>query len=262
MRLFFRKYGSGKPIIILHGLYGISDNWVGIGKRLSENFTVYLPDLRNHGQSPFSPTMNYPSMADDLGEFIETNELPAPVIIGHSMGGKVAMQFALDNPDIPSRLVVVDISPGTYPLETIHLDVLQAMMSVDFTSISSRSEVEHHISLWIPDRRLQLFIMKNLYRKTRTSFGWRLNLTAINDNLEALAEGVISHRPFTLPVLFIKGGRSGYIRPEDNPPIHEYFPNSEIKEIKDAGHWVHADTPIELSAILSQFLSKDCTMKD
>ncbi len=258
MKLFYRQFGNGDPVIILHGLFGLSDNWVTHGKKLAEKFSVWLPDLRNHGQSPHSPTFNYHAMADDLLEFIEEHRLENPIIIGHSMGGKVAMQFALDHPDLISKLIIVDISPVKYPDRDSHFTIISAMMSINFDSVHSRQEVDELLKTRIMGNSTRQFIMKSLYRKTKNSFDWRLNLSAINNNMDYIFSGIESSGTFDKPVLFIKGGQSDYIKDEHIPTIKHYFPQAQLTTIKNAGHWVHADAPEEICTIFSNFLGKEC----
>ena len=262
MKLFYRHFGEGQPLIILHGIFGISDNWVTLGKRLAAKFSVYIPDLRNHGQSPHSSTFNYIAMADDLMEFIEDHQLKNPMIIGHSMGGKVAMTFTLEHPEMVSKLVIVDISPRKYPGRNVHFDMIAAMMAVDFDTVSTRDEVEAILEQSIPDRRIRLFVMKNLYRKTRNTFDWRLNLKAISANMDYVFDGIDTPVQYTGPTLFIKGGNSDYISGEDFPLIYKNFPTANIRTIAGASHWVHADSPNELCRLFSMFLGKECLLAE
>ncbi|MBK6967444.1 MAG: alpha/beta fold hydrolase [Bacteroidales bacterium] len=262
MKLFYRHFGEGQPLIILHGIFGISDNWVTLGKRLAEKFSVYIPDMRNHGQSPHSPTFNYAAMADDLLEFIEEHELKKPMIIGHSMGGKVAMTFALEYPEMIDKLAIVDISMRKYPGRNVHFDMISAMMAVNFEAVSTREEVEALLENSIPDKRIRLFVMKNLYRKTRYTFDWRLNLPAISANMDYVFEGIESSSKFTGPTLFIKGGKSDYIIDADLPLIYKNFPAAKVQIIAGASHWVHADSPNELCRLFSVFLGKECSIAE
>lgn len=193
MELFFRKYGSGNPIIILHGLYGISDNWVKYARKLSDNFTVFIPDLRNHGQSGHSLHFNYEVMSEDISEFIENNQIENPILIGHSMGGKVAIKFTLDNPDLVRKLVVIDMSTRKYDLRNFHSNIINSMLDIDFSKIKSRDEVDKFLSNFIEDEKIRLFVMKNLYRTEKNSFSWRINIQAIIDNLDYVFEE-ISHK--------------------------------------------------------------------
>ncbi len=254
MDLFTRIYGEGKPIIILHGLFGISDNWVTFARMMSAGYKIFLPDLRNHGQSPHSSVMNYQSMAEDLREFISSHNIVDPIIIGHSMGGKVAMKFALEYPEIPEILIIIDISTRAYAIRNTHLDVSGAMLSVDFDSISTRKEIEDQIGSMINDPKIQLFILKNLYRPNSSRFSWRSNIEAITENLDYLTEGITSKKQFGKPVLFVRGGESDYITDDDITPISTLFPEFQLETIENASHWIQADTPIRLHEIISRFI--------
>jgi len=258
MKLFHRKYGEGQPLIILHGLFGISDNWVTIGRRLAEKFEVYILDQRNHGQSPHSDVFNYYSMVDDLYEFIENHQLFNPIIIGHSMGGKVAMNFALEHPSKVSKLIIVDMSVRKYSARQMHLNIIEAMNTIDLTQIDSREEAGAILSEYIKSERIKLFVLKNLYHINNNRYGWRINLKGISDNLENVFEGIKSSMTFDQPALFIKGGLSDYIQAEDYELIKTIFPLAEFETIKNASHWIHAEKPNELCALFSKFLKKDC----
>jgi esterase len=243
MKLFFREFGEGTPFIILHGLFGLSDNWVSIAKVLSQNYRVIIPDLRNHGQSPHSPVFNYDAMTSDILELMDELDLTRAVILGHSMGGKVAMQFALQNPELTERLIVVDMSMRRYDGRQLHSDIIQAMMSIDFNAIESRTEVNRQLATTIHDERVRLFILKNLYRKTRYQLDWRLNLSAINQNIDYVFDGISSNAQYNGPALFIKGEKSDYIMDSDIPKIVQYFPDAIFQTVLGAGHWVQADNP-------------------
>ncbi len=258
MKLFYRHYGEGQPVIILHGLFGISDNWVTIGRRLAEKFEVYILDQRNHGQSPHSETFNYYALVDDLFEFIEDHQIINPVLIGHSMGGKVAMNFALEHPHRVDMLIVVDMSVRHYPARQQHMDILNAMLSVDFDAISSREEVEEIITSRVKSPKISQFVLKNLYRIGKTRLAWRLNVDAIYNNIENVFEGINSPYSSEIPALFIKGGASDYIIDEDYDLILKKFPDARFTTIENASHWVHAEKPDELCAVFSKFLEKDC----
>ena len=258
MKLYFREFGEGKPVIILHGLFGQSDNWVTIGRRIAEKFHVYIPDLRNHGQSPHASIHSFPAMAEDLSEFIEDHEIENPILIGHSMGGKTAMTWALENPTQVERLAVIDISPRKYPERITHTRIISEMMSIDLEKIVSRSEVEKILASRIDDQRVRMFILKNLYYKLNGRLGWRLNLEAINQSMDLLFDGIRAERQYQGPTLFVRGGKSDYITDNDNPLIKSMFPEANIKTIANATHWVHADAPDELCFLLSSFLDKEC----
>jgi esterase len=262
MKLYFHKFGSGEPLVILHGLFGISDNWVTVGKRLAEKFTVYIPDLRNHGRSPHSQVFNYHAMVDDLLEFFDDHSIDKAIIIGHSMGGKVGMNFALEYPSAVEKLVVVDISPKAYPYRQQHVKVIEAMMVVNFDTFTTRASVEKRIREFINDNKVVQFMMKNLYRLERGRLGWRLNVETISNNLDAIFGGVDEEAVLYKKTLFIKGGLSDYITNEDKTVIGKIFPHSEIRVIDGASHWVHSDKPAELCLMLSQFLGQKCELEN
>jgi pimeloyl-ACP methyl ester carboxylesterase len=243
MKLFFRQFGEGRPFIILHGLFGLSDNWVSIAKVLSQNYRVIIPDMRNHGQSPHSSVFNYDAMTADIIELMDELDLTKAIILGHSMGGKVAMQFALQNPELTERLIVVDMSMRRYDGRQLHSDIIKAMMFIDFNTVESRSDVNRLLSGSIDDERVRLFILKNLYRKTRYQLDWRLNLRDINRNIDYVFDEITSNAQYNGPTLFIKGEKSDYILESDKPKIMEYFPNVVFQTVTGAGHWVQADNP-------------------
>jgi len=258
MKLYYREFGQGSPVIILHGLFGQSDNWVTIGRRIADQFHVFIPDQRNHGQSPHTTIHSFPAMADDLSGFIEELQIENPILIGHSMGGKVAMTYALENPLKVKKLAIVDISPRRYPERITHTQVISQMLSINLESLTSRSEVEKILQSRITDKRVQMFIMKNLYYKLHGKLAWRLNLDAINQSMDMLFDGIKSENCFSGPALFIRGGNSDYVHDTDIPLIKSLFPEASIKTISGASHWVHADAPEELCFILSSFLEREC----
>ncbi len=255
MQLFFREFGSGRPFVILHGLLGISDNWVTIGRKLGEEYRVLIPDLRNHGQSPHSPVFDFPALEDDLLEFIETHELQQVILMGHSLGGKTAMLFALHQPQRVSALIVADISPRRYPHNTEHESLIRAMMEVDMASAATRSDVERSLARSVKSRRILQFLMKNAYWTARGRLAWRLNLRALGDNLRSVFEGVDVPGVYEGPSLFIRGGLSPYVPDADIPLIQKKFPAAVIRTVSGAAHWVHADSPGEFYAILREFLA-------
>lgn len=255
MKLFYRTYGEGKPLIILHGLFGLSDNWVSFAKKIAErNYKVYVVDQRNHGQSPHSDVFNYLAMTDDLYEFIEDNDIEHPILLGHSMGGKVSIRFALENPELISKAIIVDISLREYPKRTTHEKIIDAMRRVDFGMVSSRKEVDMLLTERLPDFSLRQFIMKNLYWENKKQLAWKINFEAICDNLDELFDGVDTIDKFEKPALFIKGGLSDYILEEDLPMIEYNFPNSKVVTIEHASHWVHAEAPKQFYKIVTEFL--------
>ncbi len=257
MELFYRTYGKGKPFIILHGILGISDNWVTFGMRMSENgFQIFIPDQRNHGHSPHNPAFNYYSLTDDLVEFIDHHKIEEPVILGHSMGGKVAMRYALENSDKVEKLIIVDTSLRTYVRFRYHQDLIDAMLSVDFSNTRSREEVKMQLGEKITDKRAIQFLLKNLYWKEKHKLGWRPNLQAISYNLEDMYDGVFFSVKFDKPALFVRGGISEYVLDTDFPSIYANFPNAIIETIPNGTHWVHSDEPEMFFQLVQDFVKE------
>lgn len=252
MDLNFKTFGEGEPLIILHGLFGTSDNWQTIGKRLADHYMVYLVDQRNHGRSPHEPEMDYPHLADDLRQFMQSQWIHRAHIMGHSMGGKTAMEFALHNPDMTDKLIVVDIAPKTYPPG--HELILNALNSLNPSTITDRKEAEEALAVYIDDPGIRLFLLKNLARKKSGGFQWKMNLEAITRHYHRILEKPSPAEPFFGEALFIRGGRSDYVTDEDLDAIKTRFPHARMATIKEAGHWVHADDPNGLYALVSEFL--------
>jgi len=253
MKLFCRKYGSGPPLIILHGLYGSSDNWVSIAKSLSGSFTVYLPDQRNHGQSPHSPVHDYDSMKEDLYNLAGELKLQKFFLAGHSMGGKTAVNFALTWPEKLYGLLIADISPFVSENRNSaayvqHKNILNSILSLDITRARTREEVERLLSGNINSDITRRFIMKNLKRESDNSFSWKLNAPALLDNLDRIMEGIEPGDEYSdelsgFPVFFLKGEYSDYIPEGDFQKIRRIFPAVDFIIIPESGHWIHADNP-------------------
>ncbi|MCA6078389.1 alpha/beta fold hydrolase [Fulvivirga sedimenti] len=252
MELNYKKLGEGKPLIILHGLFGTLDNWMTLGKSLAEHYQVYLVDQRNHGLSPHSDRFNYDVMADDLAEFIEMHRIERPSIIGHSMGGKTAMTFALRHPDMWDHLVVVDIAPKVYPVH--HQQIIDALKSLPVESITSRNEADEMLSRDITDFGQRQFLLKNLQRKKEGGFEWKMNLEVIEKNIEDIGRGMEDRLTTEKKVMFVRGAKSHYVKDEDYILINQLFPTARIETIAGAGHWVHAEKPEELLDLLMDFL--------
>lgn len=252
MKLHFKQTGQGSPVIIAHGLLGMSDNWYSFAKKLSENHMVYTVDLRNHGRSPHADEMNYEVMATDLLQFMEDQWLFDDVtLIGHSMGGKAAMQLALTEPDMVKKLIIVDIGPGAY--SDRHSHILEALDSVSLSGMKSRKEVEEQLQGSLSDRGVVAFLMKNLKRTTE-GFRWRANLPVLKDAYPQLMGGLSTNGTFEGHTLFVRGSTSDYIREEETTLIQQLFPQASILTIDNAGHWVHADQPDKLLRVVHDFL--------
>lgn len=267
MKLFYRKFGTGQPLIILHGLYGSSDNWITIAKSLSESFTVYLPDQRNHGQSPHSTIHDYDSMRDDLFDLVSELNLRKFFLAGHSMGGKTAISFALSWPEMINGLLIADISPfeneNTIHLAfNQHLTILNAMISIDLTNISTRREAESIISEKIVSEKVRGFILKNLQRSTNNNFTWKINVSSLLNNLKKIMEGIDRRTDFNqqitgFPVIFLKGKDSDYLPSSDFRDIQNVFPAAEFIEVVNAGHWIHSDRPDEVVKNIRKLLDNN-----
>ncbi len=241
MKLFYREFGNGKPFIIIHGLFGMSDNWVAIAKQIAEKgFRVILPDLRNHGQSLHSSVFDYPSMVNDLLDLFNSLCINKALICGHSMGGKVAMNFAIAHPDRVEKLIVADMGVKEYAVH--NNDILDAMLSVDFTAVSSRKEVEEKIEEFVKSYSVRQLLMKNLNRNGN-AFEWKLNALSIKDNFKNIFLRVETEKPFNKPVLFIHGELSDYVLDSDFEDIKKIFPSAVLEAVPNAGHWIHADNP-------------------
>ena len=261
MQLAFQQYGSGLPLFILHGLFGSSDNWQTISRGLSEHFQVFAIDLRNHGRSPHSPEMNYPLMAEDLQELIlrRLAGQPQPTrirLLGHSMGGKVAMQFALTFPDHVEKLVVVDIAPKTYLPR--HSEIFKGLLDLNVGTISTRGEADARLAGAVPDPAVRGFLLKNLARDTNGRFYWRFNLKTLADKYSELNANLPMTGQFARPVLFVAGEQSDYLASSDLPKIQELFPGATIQVVPGAGHWVHSEqTQLFLKITTDFFTEKD-----
>lgn len=249
-KLFFRKYGQGPPLIIIHGLYGSSDNWVSIGRKLAKDFEVYLIDQRNHGKSPHSNEHNYNLLKKDLKEFMDSHSIEKAIIIGHSMGGKTAMFFAADYPEKVSHLVIADISPRSYETTNFkqllaHSAIIKAMYNLDFYGINSRYEIDDILAKSIPEKRVRQFLLKNIKRSKYNEYSWNLNIKTIKNELNNIMKGLDENHPEItgFPVLFIKGEKSDYILDEDIKVIKKIFPYADIETFPNAGHWLHAEQP-------------------
>jgi len=253
MKLFSRELGQGDPIVVLHGLFGSSDNWLTQAKLLANHYKVYSVDLRKHGQSPHSDDFDYPAMVEDLNEFVASNRLQNTVIIGHSMGGKAAMNFALAHPDKLSKLIVVDIAPKAYNLE--HYTIAEGLKAIPVGKISSRNEADEILSKHVPEPDVRQFLLKNLQRKSARGFSWKINLPVISAKLGNIGLDLQFPGTFDKPALFIRGSRSKYIANEDWTRITEVFPKAEL-ETMDTGHWVQAEKPQEFADVVVRWLNK------
>ncbi|SRX53759.1 alpha/beta fold hydrolase [Aequorivita sp. CIP111184] len=244
MILHSQILGKGKPFVILHGFLGMSDNWKTLGNHWAEDgYEVHLLDQRNHGRSFHSDEFSYEIMAEDLKNYCEEHNLQNIILLGHSMGGKVAMQFAVTYPEMVSKLIVADIGPKAYPPH--HQDILKALSQLDFSKIKSRGEAEDILSEYIKDEGTKLFLLKNLYRKNKNEFALRINLPILSEKIEEVGVALSDNAVFKGDTLFLGGEKSGYIEPMDELLIKKHFPKAKIETISNAGHWLHAENPDE-----------------
>ena len=251
MILHYQEYGNGQPLVILHGLLGSLDNWHTLSKTFAVSFRVLAVDQRNHGRSPHSDVCTYDAMAEDLIELLDHLKIPSAHLLGHSMGGKTAMQFALSNPSRVDRLIVVDIAPREYP--RLHDEILDALASVNLSASASRQQIDDELSKRIPDLAVRQFLMKNLTRDCGRVFTWKANLQAIRRNYTEIAREITSEMPFPGPTLFVKGDRVDYVLDSDVPMIKKLFPIAQIVRV-NAGHWIHAEAPMVFADIVTSFL--------
>ncbi len=268
MKLFYRKYGeAGPPMVIVHGLYGSGDNWISIARELSSRFEVYVVDQRNHGQSPHSDIHDYPTMRDDLREFMDDRGIEKAVLIGHSMGGKAIISYALSWPEQVQSLISVDIAPKSYHelgidshTAALHGKMIDSMLELDLSVAASREDIDLALRPKIGSDRIRSFLLKNVRRDKDGIFRWRINLEALRDNLDHIMDGldtekIIAEGGITgFPALFVSGANSDYIRVEDYGLIRSIFPVADIVTIPNAGHWVHAEQPALLVKNIKYFL--------
>ena len=253
MKLHFQSFGSGQPLVIIHGLFGSSDNWRAIAKQLANYAHVITVDLRNHGRSPQAAQQDYLLMVDDLVELIDDLNLDKIDIMGHSIGGKVAMQFAMTYPKRLNRLVVVDIAPRYYVANKGHIAIFKTLLALDLAQYSKRSELDEALSAAIQDKAVRQFLLMNI-KADNGKLQWQINLQALYNNYASFGAGVMMKKSVTNRTCFIRGGRSNYIQKSDEVTITDYFSNSEIVTIEPAGHWVHADAPqLFLKAVIDFF---------
>lgn len=242
--LYHRRSGKGQAIVILHGLFGSSDNWGTVAKQLAEEYDVLLVDQRDHGRSPHTDRVTYPLMAEDVHDLVVSLGLKDIVLVGHSMGAKTAMYMAHRWPGLLKHLVSVDMGPREYPISN-QAPIIEALLSSDLGHKTTRKEVEQHLAQYVPEPGVQQFLLKSLYWETPEKLAWRFNVPVIARDIHDI---LAAAPPETIrtPTLFIRGGQSNYIVREDVPAIKEQFPNSRIATVEYAGHWVHAQAPEEV----------------
>lgn len=254
MQLNYKISGDGSPLIILHGLFGTLENWGGQTAVLKEHYQVISVDLRNHGRSPHSIEMNYLAMANDIIQLMDELSLTSAAILGHSMGGKVAMQLALKFPDRVNKLIIVDISPVSY--NSKHNAIFNGLASIELSSLTSRSQADIALKPYEENPDVRSFLLKNLYRDQNKAFRWRPNLEILRKEYHNLIEAP-SGKQYNGPTLFIKGKNSDYITIDHQTAINQLFSNVHFKMIEGAGHWPHAEKAKVFSSIVLNFLQRN-----
>lgn len=254
LKLHAHVSGQGEPIVFLHGLFG---SWQNLGtavRAAAEHYQVHALDLRNHGKSPHHPQHSYPTLAADVASYIE-REIDAPcALLGHSMGGKTAMFTALHYSTIVSKLIVVDIAPKSYARH--HDDILKGLKALEGQSIAARSEVDMRLQQWVPELAIRSFLLKNL-KLVEGTVQWRINLSALSEQYDHIAQWPDTNRRYTGSVLFLKGANSDYIVAEDRDAVLRAFPQSQLKSIASTGHWPHAEKPAVFNKLMLDFLAKE-----
>ncbi len=243
MELYAKIIGAGKPMLILHGLFGMGDNWKTLGKRFADEggYQVHLVDQRNHGRSPHTDTFSYTAMAEDIKAYIEQHQLEKVVLLGHSMGGKTGMHLAVKYPELLSALIVVDIAPKVYPPH--HESILEGLHELSNENLSSRREADEKLSKYIDQLSVRQFLLKNLYWKEKGKLELRMNFPVIEKNYDEVSKAIAEEEKYEGPTFFIKGENSGYIQDSDRNLLKQHFPKSQLLTIKSADHWVHAEKP-------------------
>lgn len=253
MRLHYQTFGEGKPFIILHGLFGSSDNWQTHAKKLAAHYKVYTIDQRNHGKSDWSDDFSYEIMAEDLHSFVEEHKLEDFILMGHSMGGKTAIQYAQMYPQTLHRLIIVDMGIKSYPIT--HTTIIEGLKSIDINHLESRRAANKQLAQYVSENITRLFLLKNLYRKGEGKWGWHINLPVLDKKLPEIVKAS-PRKSIDVKTLFISGGKSNYVLKNDYPSIKKVFPNATFYVIEEADHWIHAEAPEEFMREIMYFLKQ------
>lgn len=251
MNLHFRKYGSGPALIILHGLFGSSDNWHSLATKWGQDFEVYALDLRNHGSSPHESMMSYMDIVRDLDQFMRSHNLSSAYILGHSLGGKAAMLFTSIYPEMVAGLVVLDIGVA----ETIgkHSPLLAVLERVDLDLYTNRASIKNEIEAFISEPAIVQFLLKNIMRRVDSTYAWKFNKDGLLDQYDKLVVELDLSESYMGPVLFVKGANSDYLPPTLGDDVLNYFPGATLETIPEAGHWIHADQPAVVYQLVNEF---------
>ncbi len=252
MKLYYHATGHGHPLVILHGLFGSGDNFYTLSKFFGEKFKVYAVDQRNHGRSPHSDVFNYKVMAEDLYNLLVHEGISSIHLLGHSMGGKTAMRFAFDYPDMVDKLIIVDIGPKEYLPQ--HNKIFEALFSLRLSDYKTRGELDAVLAESIPDYAVRQLLLKNVTRDDSSAFRWKIDVKSIHRNYDNVNAALASERPFNKPVLFIKGEKSSYILEQDIAGIQNVFPQAKFVTVAGVGHWVHAEAPKTFAELVMEFL--------
>ena len=253
MLLHSNIVGHGKPFIFLHGFLGMGDNWKTLGAKFSElGYETHLIDQRNHGRSFHSDDFNYDLMVQDLKDYIEAHQLENIILLGHSMGGKTAMLFAVEYPEFIDKLIIADISPRYYP--THHDDILKGLSALDFDILESRGEADEQLKRYVTDVGTRQFLLKNLYWEKKERLALRINLEALKENVNEVGEALPIHSKFEKDTLFLRGDRSEYISLQDEDTIKTHFPKAKLETISNSGHWLHAENPTDFFESVNNFV--------
>jgi len=250
--LHARIIGTGAPLLVLHGYFGMGDNWKSFANTFANSFEVHLLDQRNHGRSFHADAFDYELMVADVHAYMQAHKLEKTHLLGHSMGGKIAMLFAVTYPELVEKLMLVDIAPRMYPPH--HQAILAALNSIDFTVQTSRKLVDDKLATRIPEMGVRQFLLKNCYWKEKGQLAFRFNLASLTENNDEVGVALPSFTQFEAATLFLKGENSDYITAEEIPLIHAHFPAAQVVTIKGAGHWLHAENPVDFYAAVTSFL--------
>ena len=248
------RFGEGQDIIILHGFLGMGDNWKSLGKKWADNgFCVHLLDMRNHGKSFHNNEFNYEVMTQDVIDYLESKEVKNIHVIGHSMGGKIAMHLAVKKPHLINKLIVVDIAPKMYPSH--HDEIIDGLTLLEENELGSRKKADELLSKTIKEPGIRQFLLKNLYRNEDNQLKFRINLKVIKEKIHEIGKELPDKLQFKGSVLFVRGDHSDYITSDDKKKIFHHFPNASIKSIQNSGHWVHAEQPVAFFNIVNDYLN-------
>ena len=254
MKLHSQIIGEGQPFVILHGFLGMSDNWKSLGNKFGEaGFEMHLVDQRNHGRSFHHDEFSYEVLAEDLKGYCDEHNLDDIILLGHSMGGKTAMLFATEYPNLISKLLVADISPRFYPIH--HDAILNGLSALNFDEIKSRGAADKFLSNYVSEIGIRMFLLKNLYWVEKGQLDLRINLEVLSENVSEVGEALPMHSKFEKPTLFLRGDKSEYVMPSDEKLIKQHFPLAEIETITNAGHWLHAENPAEFYSAVINFVT-------